>query len=551
MKVLLTAINSKFIHSNLAVRYLRAYTKDLDYEYKIREFTINDRRERILEEIIMEKPDIVAFSCYIWNMNYVEELTKLLKLAKPDIKILLGGPEVSFDSENVMDEIPADFIIEGEGEEAYREFICAMLNHKDIGAIKSMYFRKNGKVEYGGKRELMDMNQLVYPYEPEENFDNKIVYYESSRGCPFNCKYCLSSTIKGVRFLNIERVKRELQYFIDRKVRLVKFVDRTFNCNNMHAISIWKFLISQNTDTRFHFEISADVLSDEQMDILTNAPAGRFQFEIGVQTTNNKVLNNINRHVPFEYIKKRVNQIKNIKTIHQHLDLIAGLPEEDIKSFEKSFNDVYAVKPEQFQLGFLKLLKGSSMREEADSWGIIYSPYAPYEVLRTSALSFDDLTALKHIEEMVDKYYNSQKFNTVLKYFENRFDNAFNFYKNLSEYFYKLGYMNKNISFADYYEFFIEFSENVLKEDTSALREIIKFDYLKYNKKKWLPPFLNREMIKNEERALREASQKELGNYHIEKFNIDILKFIREGIIEHKKVYAAFNEKNVNDIFYL
>lgn len=546
MKVLLTAINSKFIHSNLAVRYLKAYTDDLNYDCKIREFTINDRKERILEEIIMEKADVVAFSCYIWNIEYVEALVKLIKLINPQIKILLGGPEVSYDSRLVMEKLPVDFIIEGEGEAVYKELIANLLVSNDILDIKGLYYRLNEQIQYGGERELLSMEELIFPYKDDENLDNKIVYYEASRGCPYNCKYCLSSTTHGVRFLSLERVKKELQYFIDKKVRLVKFVDRTFNCNNKFASSIWSYLKSVDTETTFHFEISADILSDEQIRILETAPKDRFQFEIGVQTTNVEILKNINRYAPYEEIKKRVTQIKNCKNIKQHMDLIAGLPGEDLNSFINSFNELYTSKPEEIQLGFLKLLKGSSMRYEAERWGIVYSPYPPYEVLKTNFLSYEELIDLKHVEEMVDKYYNSQKFSTIIKYFEPKFESPYNMYNSFADYFHEIGFDERNISGPEYYKFFIMFSEKKLNEDSENLKEIVKFDYLKYNKKKWIPDFLIRDIDTKLERSLKASiSKTKKDDVHVEKFKIDILKFANEGKIINKDCYLLFN----NDIY--
>ena len=379
MKVLLTAINSKFIHSNLAVRYLKAFTEDLSYDCSIREFSINDRDEKILEEIIKEKADVIAFSTYIWNIEVVKRLSNLIKLVDENIKIVYGGPEVSYDSLNILKELPGDYVIQGEGEKTYREFIEYLLGSRDVRDIRGLYFKENGEVISNGNRPLMNMEEIVFPYKGDENLDNKIVYYEASRGCPFNCKYCLSSTTHGVRFLNVERVKKELQYFIDKKVRLVKFVDRTFNCNFKFSMAIWEFLINAETNTQFHFEISADILKPQELELLRKAPKDRFQFEVGVQTTNDDVLNRINRFVNFSDIKEKVVELLEIKNIKQHLDLIAGLPGEDITSFKKSFNDVYEMEPEQLQLGFLKILKGSYMEELIPDCDLLYSAAPPYE----------------------------------------------------------------------------------------------------------------------------------------------------------------------------
>ena len=306
MKVILAAVNSKYIHSNLAIRYLKNYTKDLNYECILQEYSINDRVERIVQNIIKEKPDMVGFSCYIWNIEYIIRISRLLKLIDKNITIIFGGPEVSYDGASYVTEDNCDYIIEGEGEETYKEFIECVLNSRHIIDVNGLYFKDEGRIVHTGKRELMDINKIVFPYEKDEDLENKIVYYEASRGCPFNCKYCLSSTVHGVRFLKLERVKSELKYFIDNKVKLVKFVDRTFNCDHTFAYSIWKFLIEEEGETTFHFEISADLLKEDEIKLLSKAPKNRFQFEVGVQTTNDQVLKNINRTANFEDIKQKV-----------------------------------------------------------------------------------------------------------------------------------------------------------------------------------------------------------------------------------------------------
>lgn len=552
MKVLLTAVNSKFIHSNLAVRYLKAYTKDLNYESKIREFSINDRIEIITEEIMKEKPDIIAFSCYIWNMEYVNRLSELIKLIDENIKILYGGPEVSFNSDEFLKNASGDYVIEGEGEETYKEFIEKKIKGENLEVIKGLYVKKeNGDISYGGIRPQMDMDKLIFPYNEEDNFENKIIYYEASRGCPFNCKYCLSSTIKGVRFLPIDRVKKELKFFIDKKVRLVKFVDRTFNCNHDYTKEIWSFLSKQDTETRFHFEIAADILKEDEIEILNKAPKGRFQLEVGVQTTNNEVLKNINRFIDFEHIKEKVLGVQRGKNVIQHLDLIAGLPGEDYNSFRNSFNDVYSISPDELQLGFLKLLKGSLMRMEAEKWGIIYSPYAPYEIIKSKDLSYEDLMKLKRVEAVLDKYYNSQKFNTIINFFKPKFSTPFDFYYELGEFFEKKGYFNRNIGNVEYYKVFLDFNEDKFnREEEDVLKELIKYDYLMFNKKKWLPDFLIRDMKKEEEREIRFFVNEnfEKKRYHIERFRLDITEYIDNNKIKFSPCYLIFDEEHCNNI---
>lgn len=396
------------------MRYLKVFTKDLDFQGDIKEFSINDRVENILEGIIEEKPDVVAFSCYIWNMEFVNRLAELIKLVDPNIEILYGGPEVSYEGKEFLENHEGEYVIVGEGEKTFREFVLYKLGEGKIEDIKGLNYKRDGKVFENPKRPEMDMNELVFPYTYEEDINNKIVYYEASRGCPFKCKYCLSSVMHGVRFLDVERVKKELKYFMERGLKLVKFVDRTFNCNREYTVELLKYLSEQDTETRFHFEVAADLLTEEQIEILNNAPKGRFQLEVGVQTTNNEVLHNINRYITYENIKEKVLKVASGKNVMQHLDLIAGLPGEDLESFKKSFNDVHAIRPDEIQLGFLKLLKGSSMREEAEKWGIVYSPYAPYEIIRSKDISYEELLLLKKVEAMVDKYYNSCKFNNEI-----------------------------------------------------------------------------------------------------------------------------------------
>ncbi|NFT03920.1 DUF4080 domain-containing protein [Clostridium sporogenes] len=555
MKALLVAINSKYIHSNLALRYLRANTEDLNYECMLKEFTINDRKENILEKIIMEKADLVAFSCYIWNLEYVEEVANLIKLVKPSIEIIFGGPEVSYDSESFLRRVPGEYIIKGEGEETFREFIKCKIENKSLDKVKGLYIKRLNGIKYTGERHNISMNSVVFPYKKEEDLKNKIVYYEASRGCPFKCKYCLSSTLHGVRFHDIERVKKEIKFLVDKNVKLIKFVDRTFNCNHKFAMEVWEYIIDLDTDATFHFEISADLLTKEELDILSKSKEGRIQFEVGVQTTNNEVLKNINRHVNFETIKEKVEELKKLKNIKQHLDLIAGLPGEDYNSFKNSFNDVYSIEPEEIQLGFLKLLKGSPMRLEAEKWGMVYSPYPPYEILSTKDISYEELLILKKVEEVVDKYYNSGKFDNILKYFMGEFKKPFDFYYRLAMFCNDKGYFDRNISGPQYYKVFLEFNEEFLNKNSEFLKEVIKYDYLKFNKKQWLPEFLIRDIDKKIKRYLKDKVLQNgvqiSDNIHVEKFFIDIEKFIRSDIKEKREIYVIFDEKDRENIVFL
>ena len=550
MKVVLVGINSQYFHSNLAIRYLKSFTKDLDCEIVLKEFTINDRKENIVKELYKEKANIIGFSTYIWNVTLVKEISELLKIINEDVEIVYGGPEVSYDPCEILKKFSGDYIIEGEGEETFREFLIEKLKNNDnekLLQIKGLYTKKGNEIIYGGKRPLMDMNNLVFPYEEDEDLKNKIAYFESSRGCPFMCSYCLSSTTHGVRFLDIDRVKKELKYFVDKGVSLVKFVDRTFNCNHKFAKEIWSYLIECGGDTTFHFEISADLLTKEEIEILSKAPKDKFQFEVGVQTTNNEVLRNINRFVNYENIKEKVDEVKKYKNIKQHLDLIAGLPGENLESFIKSFNDVYAIEPEEIQLGFLKLLKGSKMREDAEKWGMKASPYPPYEILYTKKISYKNILVLKKVEEMVDKYYNAGKFDISIKFLLKYFDTPFEFYKALSDFYEEQGYFKRNISNTDYYKVLLDFSLQIIKGENDIFLNLLKHEYLLYNKKKWIPDFLDRIYLdKKVEKNLRKNLSKQ---DHIEVYNYDVLKFIKEDIINKEKyVLTYYDNGNVESI---
>ncbi len=529
------------------MRYLKAFTKDLDFQGDIKEFSINDRVENILEGIIEEKPDVVAFSCYIWNMEFVNRLAELIKLVDPKIEILYGGPEVSYEGKEFLENHEGEYVIVGEGEKTFREFILYKLGEGKIEDIKGLNYKRDGKVFENPKRPEMDMNELVFPYTYEEDINNKIVYYEASRGCPFKCKYCLSSVMHGVRFLDVERVKKELKYFMERGLKLVKFVDRTFNCNREYTVELLKYLSEQDTETRFHFEVAADLLTEEQIEILNNAPKGRFQLEVGVQTTNNEVLHNINRYITYENIKEKVLKVASGKNVMQHLDLIAGLPGEDLESFKKSFNDVHAIRPDEIQLGFLKLLKGSSMREEAEKWGIVYSPYAPYEIIRSKDIIYEELLLLKKVEAMVDKYYNSCKFNNVIKFFLNIYEKPFDFYYDLAMFFEEKGNFKRSIGNVEYYKILLDFYlEKIGGEDEGLFKEVLKFDYLCFNKKRWLPDFLLRTITKEDEQSIKDSFDRQMPfkKAHIEKFEIDIINYIKNGEINFEPKYLIFDEMN-------
>ena len=462
MKILLAACNAKYIHSNLAVYNLRAYAEEYRENRSLKEYTINQQKDEILRDIYLEKPDIICFSCYIWNISFVKEIAEDLKKILPDSVFWAGGPEVSFDAEDFLKKNPGFFgVMVGEGEETFRELCRFYVENKgSLEEISGIAFYSGEKIRHNGWREIMDLSKVPFAYENMEDFRNKIVYYESSRGCPFSCSYCLSSVDKKLRFRNLDLVKKELQFFIDRKVPQVKFVDRTFNCKHSHAMEIWKYILEHdNGMTNFHFEISADLLKEEELSLMEKMRPGLIQLEIGVQSTNQDTIKAIRRTMDFERLSEIVNKIHSFGNIHQHLDLIAGLPYENYDSFRNSFNQVYALKPEQLQLGFLKVLKGSLMKEMAEEYGIVHKEKEPYEVLSTKWLSYGEILKLKTVESMVEVYYNSGQFQNTLNYIESFFEDAFSLYEELGKFYEEKGYHSISHSRMKRYEILLEFLE--------------------------------------------------------------------------------------------
>ena len=462
MKILLAACNAKYIHSNLAVYNLRAYAEDYRKNIVLKEYTINQQKDEILRDIYLEKPDVICFSCYIWNISFVKEIAEDLKKILPDSVFWAGGPEVSFDAEDFLKKNPGFFgVMVGEGEETFRELCRFYVDKKgSLEEIPGIAFGCGEKIRHNGWREIMDLSNVPFAYEDMEDFRNKIVYYESSRGCPFSCSYCLSSVDKKLRFRKLDLVKKELQFFIDRKVPQVKFVDRTFNCKHSHAMEIWKYILEHdNGITNFHFEISADLLKEEELSLMEKMRPGLIQLEIGVQSTNPETIKAIRRTMDFKKLSEIVDRIHCFENIHQHLDLIAGLPYENYESFQNSFNQVYALKPEQLQLGFLKVLKGSLMKEMAEEYGIIHKEKEPYEVLSTKWLSYGEILKLKTVESMVEVYYNSGQFQNILNYMESFFEDAFSLYEELGKFYEEKGYHSISHSRMRRYEILLEFLE--------------------------------------------------------------------------------------------
>ena len=561
MKILLTAINAKYIHSNPAVYSLAAYANyHLTEEEKkkcqieIAEYTINHKAETIIADIYKKKPDVIAFSCYIWNWEYVQEVMTELHKLLPKVLIFLGGPEVSFTSEEIIKQYPfLSGIMKGEGEETFLELCRAFLEKQDPNLIQGIS---------GDPRGLVNLSDIPFFYNDMGAFEHRIVYYESSRGCPYRCSYCLSSIDKTVRLRNWELVKKELQFFLDFKIPQVKFIDRTFNCNRDHACQIWKYILEHdNGITNFHFEISADILKEQELAILEKMRPGLVQLEIGVQSTNAETIKEINRVMNIEKLRQVVERIHSFRNIHQHLDLIAGLPFEDYHTFQKSFNDVYSMKPQQLQLGFLKVLKGAKMWEKAKEYGIAYTHKPPYEVLFTKWITYDEILKLKRIEEMVEIYYNSNQFTYTLSTLEQEYESYFQLFEGLANYYEEKGYALQNPARGYRYQILLDFciQKAPLKEE--MYRELLTYDIYLREKMKTRPGFaksqdclkdVSREIYQKEEETREllpkylEYNSKQLSKMtHLEEFAYSVWKQGEcKKLTEKQLLIFDYNERN-------
>lgn len=573
MKFLLVGINAKYIHSNPAIYSLNAYAgkyKDKDNRplsdhIQLCEYTINQNAEDILADIYKKKADVIAFSCYIWNITMVINIMDELHKIEPNLPIWLGGPEVSFDpAEELVKRPYLTGIMIGEGEKTFTELLNYYLKDKlepgNLQNIKGIFIQSG----FTGERSCVDLNEIPFFYQNLEEFENRIIYYESSRGCPFRCSYCLSSIDKRVRFRDIVAVKTELKFFLDHDTTQVKFIDRTFNANHEHAMAIWRFIKeNDNGITNFHFEISADLLHDDEIKLLNQMRPGLVQLEIGVQTTNKDTIQAINRTMNLEKLKYAVESIDKGKNIHQHLDLIAGLPYEDYESFHQSFNDVYNMKPEQLQLGFLKVLKGAGIFGNLEEYGLAYGNNPPYEVLFTKWLPYEDVIKLKQIEAMVEIFYNSNQFRNTLNVLVRAFDDAFTMYEKLAFYYEQNGYFRMSVKRIYFYEVLLQFTEKYDEKNKDLYRELLTFDcYLRENIKTRPQFAISNEQDKEKSRQIYKQAfdDQTFSNYegfdikqimnmtHIEFFNYFVWEDNLESICLKKKERMAvifdYKERN-------
>ena len=555
MKILLTTLNSKFIHTNLAIRYLNQMVKDIeDIDVDIREYTINNELDFILKDIYANNYDVILFSTYIWNVNDIVKICNNLKKVNKNVKIALGGPEVTYDSEESMKKYDfVDYILYGEGELVFRDFVKSLKGDIDIKDVNGIVYRNNGDiVKNKPMKDIENLDIIPSPYVDlnKAEYENRIVYYETSRGCPFNCQYCLSSTLQGLRYFSIDRVKSDLKALIDARVSQIKFIDRTFNANKKFAMEIMQFLMENDNDyTTYHFEVTAHLLTEGMLEFLKECKEGLFQFEIGVQTTNEKVLEAVGRRDDFSKLSYVVQKIASYRNIHQHLDLIAGLPYEDYNSFENSFNDVFNLGIEHLQLGFLKMIKGTGIRNNADEHEFRYKDYPPYEVLYNKYITYNEILKLKDIEEILERYFNSKNFVLSMRYIIHNYykESPFKFFEDFATYFDKNGYFNMSQGKNQLYKILLDFYTEKINKNIELFTEIIKYDYISLGKTSNVPGFMSKIevedfknrchlFLQNEENILKYIPRFEntpakqiIKHVHFEPFKYDILK-LKENI---------------------
>ncbi len=537
--LILATLNSQYVHSNLALKYLVQVARQSDEACQVMEFTINDSLDDIGSTIVRAEPEVLAFSCYIWNIEDTIKLTQNLKKVLPKVTIVVGGPEVSYDAVRFLKDNPfIDLIIRGEGEETFGELLLAWREEQNLQGIAGLTWRQGDQIHHNPDRSPLDLNKipLAYGIEPITP-DGRILYYETSRGCPFNCSYCLSSTIRGVRYFDLERVRREILALVSSGVSQVKFVDRSFNCHPPRALELMRFLADLPGETNFHFEIVADILTSEMIDFLSTVKPGKFQFEIGIQSTNPRTLKMINRHQDLNRIAENIKALQKGKNIRIHLDLIAGLPQEDYQSLANSFNWVYDLKPDYLQLGFLKLLKGTSIREKASQWGYVFKDYPPYEVLSNLWLSFGEISTLKLIEDLLQRYYNSHVFGYTLDYsIEHLFQgDAFRFYEALAEYYLDQGLASRRLKRQTLYINLMNFLKQLTPAKFMTVKQILILDFVINNRDLNVPEELGRTQIENQGpktkaylrgRRASDPNLKRSTRLRIEVFPIDILALV-------------------------
>lgn len=539
MKTVITTLNAKYIHVSLALRYLKAYCQK-DFPIEMKEFTIKDTPMNIVTDIVQEYPDVVGFSCYIWNIEETIILIDMLKKIKPDLKIVLGGPEVSYDVEYWMNRLTqVDFIVVGEGEDTFHHFLQECAGEQKYHLVFGLAYRKEGKAVINPPRPKFDLNSIPSPYQgfPDlEELRNRVVYFETSRGCPFSCSFCLSSIEVGVRYFDIERTKKELKFLIDQDVKLIKFVDRTFNIKRDYAMEIFDFLIKNHSGTVFQFEITADIMRPEVLAFLAeHAPPGVFRFEIGVQSTNDETNLLVNRKQNFQKLKNTVNTIKAAENIDQHLDLIAGLPEEDYHSFRNTFNDVFALRPEELQLGFLKMLRGTGIRQNAAKYGYKWMEHSPYEILGNDILPFSDIIKIKRVEDVLEKYWNAHRMDYTIEYLiTNQYETPFDFFQQFGDHWEANGWQRIGHQLEDLFFRLFGFLQQSQVKHLSVIKGLMQLDFFMTQKNKPRKTWWSFEMEKSEQQRLIRliAEHPELFGEQFASLGLDEKELHKHAVVE-------------------
>ncbi|MGV3464537.1 MAG: B12-binding domain-containing radical SAM protein [Heyndrickxia sp.] len=561
MNIIVSTLNAKYIHTNLAIRYLKAYAAP-EFNVKIAEYTIKDPIMNIVSDLFSKRPDVLGFSCYIWNIEETIKVIQVMKKIMPGLKIVLGGPEVTYDFTYWLKRLPeVDYIVVGEGEETFKQLLLQLEGQMDIENVQGISYMKDGKVVINPSRAKIDLKQLPTPFRFEEDLPHlskRVVYVETSRGCPFNCQFCLSSIELGVRYFNRDKIKEDIRFLMDHGAKTIKFVDRTFNISRSYAMEMFQFLIDEHKPgTVFQFEITGDIMRPEVINFLNeNAPKGLFRFEIGVQSTNDLTNELVKRRQNFEKLTRTVTMVKDGGKIDQHLDLIAGLPEEDYQSFRKTFNDVFALRPEELQLGFLKMLRGTGVRIRAKEHEYVYMDHAPYEILQNNVLSFEDVVKIKQVEDVLEKYWNDHRMNETIEYLVAQiFETPFDFFQKFGTYWEQQGWSRIGHQLEDLFRRLSQFLCSIHSPKIELVEGLMKYDYLKQHRykprKAWWKQNIDKEenklvyeYVKNHPRKLGKSfqelslSDKDLMKHTIlEKVPFDSTAFIKSKLIVEQPSY--------------
>ncbi|WLR43118.1 B12-binding domain-containing radical SAM protein [Bacillus carboniphilus] len=572
MHTVLTSLNAKYIHTNLAIRYLKAYASE-EFNVSITEYTIKDPIMNIVTDLYKRQPEVIGFSCYIWNIKESIEVIKMLKKIDPQLVIIVGGPEVTYDTKHWMETVPEiDFISIGEGEATFKQFLQAINDKSSIEEVSGLAYRDDGKIIMNPQRNKIDLKTLPSPFNFKEDLPHlskRVTYIETSRGCPFSCQFCLSSIEVGVRYFDREKIKEDIRHLMRNGAKTIKFVDRTFNISRSYALEMFQFLIDEHIPgTVFQFEITADIMRPEVIQFLNeNAPEGLFRFEIGVQSTNDETNELVKRKQNFNKLTRTVSMVKEGGKIDQHLDLIAGLPEEDYHSFRQTFNDVFALRPEELQLGFLKMLRGTGLRLSADKHQYIFMDTPPYEILGNNVLSFDDIIKIKQVEDVLEKYWNDHRMDETIEFIVcELFDTPFDFFQQFGSYWEvhdwsRIGHQLEDL-FYRLYEF-IKASSS--KQSAQLTKDLLTYDYLRLQKHRprkswWKGNTLTKEEQKQIYKVILQTPETIGGNFskqpllekdlfkhtRIETFTFDLEHYLKKKEIKLQETLVLFYYKNEN-----